>query len=177
MQFESTSEGKSKALIKGRLTRLEKQAESTSYLQQGIKGPDQAHFERNPMVRGSNGSYMVIGDYLGTFLYVHVTAYDTADFVFEGNTYCTPKRFILECYKNVLDAIGVKKYGNNVIQDKDMQALKERCEGKKLDIYMVMDEEPLMDKIGNLYAKVVLGAFFKDEKPLFSGLIPLEQVN
>lgn len=164
MKFELTPEGNLTATVKGRITRLEKRYEYT----------------RDDWGRKSSTD---------TCLYVHITAYDTPEYVFEGTTYRTPKRFVLECYAAVRGAIGVKVHGKLAITDEKMREFRDLCEGKKVSIFMGIPKEPIPNDLGDLfdgllghsskdlYASVALGDFCVDNKPLFQGKVRLEQVD
>ena len=170
MKFELTPEGNLTATVKGRITRLEKRYEYT----------------RDDWGRKSSTD---------TCLYVHITAYDTPEYVFEGTTYRTPKRFVLECYAAVRGAIGVKVHGKLAITDEKMLELRALCVNKEVSIFMGIPKETIpketipidLGDLGDLfngllgskdlYASVALGDFCVDNKPLFHGKVRLEQVD
>ena len=120
-------------IVRGRVTNLWKEKESTDCLIQGVKLKDQMYIERNPMIRGSNGTYVEIGEYLGMRLYINISLYSAPSFEYNGAIYKVPERVEIECYEATREAIGQKVFGNLAITEHSMSNLEEVLKGKKFD--------------------------------------------
>lgn len=116
---------------KGRITNLWKEREDTNCIIQGVKGRDQQQMDYNPMVRGSNGTYLEIGEYIGTRLYINISLYETPIFNYEGKKYKLNNRVRIECYEEVRKVIGRNVFGRLALTDKIMEQLKDDLISKK----------------------------------------------
>lgn len=74
--------------------------------------------------------------YLGqeTKLYVEVDMLGDTKIVIEDQSYCIPKVFTIECYKETSEAINHKAFGNMAIFNSDLEDLMDRMEGKIIDV-------------------------------------------
>lgn len=132
------------AVAKGKIVRIWKEQKRDDCLIQGIERNHQCEIEKNPMIRGSNGTYREIGEYLGTKLYVSVHMLSSTKIVLEGQSYCIPRTFTIECYKDTSKAIGHKAFGNLAILNSDMDRLKDMMAGKIIDVMFAIKDARLI---------------------------------
>lgn len=141
---------------RGRITSLWKEQVRTDYLVQGISQNKQPLIEQMNNVRGSNGTYRVLGDYLGTALYVNVTVYDPPVFTFGDHQYQIPSHFQIECYEATRQAINEKVFGKLSITENRLAELKEQMVGKKSDIVFTLLNQPDNDGYLKVIATLLL---------------------
>ncbi|HEX3029782.1 MAG TPA: hypothetical protein VHT34_10865 [Clostridia bacterium] len=132
---------------RGRITSLWKEQLRTDCLIQGVKQADQYEIERNSRIRGSNGTYLEIGEYYGTALYINVTVYDPPVIEYCNKSYQVPERFCINCYEAAREAIDHKAFGKLAVFDKDIDELQKYLVGKKTDIHFCIQQEIIEDDI------------------------------
>lgn len=132
---------------KGRITKVWKEQERTDVIIQGIKSKDQRQIERNPKIHGSNGTYLEVGEYLGTRLNINVTIYEPPIFEINNKRYQVPERFSIDCYEKVREALNRKVFGNLAIIQKDMDNIVEKMVGSKIDIFFGVEDQTVSDNL------------------------------
>lgn len=146
--------------VRGRVTNLWKEKETTNCLIQGIKGKDQLKIESNPMIRGSNGTYLSIGEYYGMKLYINITLYEQPRFEHEGIYYEIPPRVQIECYEETRRALKQKVFGNYAITKNAMIQLNEDLKGKKFNFHLI----PIRVKDNALLVWLWISTGYKDRE-------------
>lgn len=144
--------------VKGRVTNLWKEKESTDCLIQGVKLKNQTYIERNPMIRGSNGTYVEIGEYSGMRLYINISLYNAPTFEHNGVIYKVPEKVKIECYEATREAIGQKVFGNLAITEQSINNIEECLKGKKFDFSL----QPCFIEDNVLYIWFQIPAIVKD---------------
>lgn len=130
---------------KGRITNLWKQQLRDDCLIQGVKHENQFKILRDPMIRGSNGTYVKIGEYHGTALYFNITVYEPPCFEFNGKRYQVPERFRINCYEATREVLNHKSFGNLAIYNTEIEEFQNSLIGKKTIIQFFAQEDGIDD--------------------------------
>lgn len=154
---------------RGRITSLWKEQVRTDYLVQGICQKNQPTIEQMHNVRGGNGSYRVLGEYLGTALFVNAAVYDPPVFTLGNFQFQIPSHFRIECYEATRQAIGEKVFGNLGITEKRIDELKKLMVGTKCDINFFVPLQSNKEDFLRLF--VLLPFKVNDSTPFFSELL------